>query len=186
MAIEKGKIPFMLSLLPYACFIAGGYMAHRKNAGVGKMFLYGLGGFAVGIVPVVIYMNSNRAKMLEDFKKKYASMPVQTPTDIEINKLNTEGKLKSIIEYANKYNMLKDDIEQKAFRTWTESKLGESDINLMVKFTKFLDENQKIDMKNRELMLATQEKYGINFKDARMKFSSDKIMKSEFGYLFGA
>lgn len=186
MAKEKAKIPFMLSLLPYACFIAGGYLAHRKNSGLGKIFLYGLGGFAVGVIPVIIYMRSNRAKMIEKFRKRHETQPTPTATDIEVGKLTTDDKLQQIVIYAQKYEMLKDDVQEKAFRNWAKEKLGDNEINLMVKFAKFIDENQTLDMKDAKKVDETYKKYGVDWNNEKIKYSANKILKSEFGYLFGA
>lgn len=186
MAKEKAKIPLMLSMFPYVCFIASAYLAHRKNSSLGKIFVYGLGGFAVGVIPVLIYMRSNRAKMIEKFRKKYENTKPLTKTDIELNKLETDDKLQQVVMYAQKYEMLKDDVQQKAFRTWAKEKLNEDEISLMVKFSKFIDENQTIDMKDTKKVNETYKKYGIDFGDAKTKYGAEKILKSEFGYLFGA
>ncbi len=184
MAEEKAKIPFLISALPYACFIAGAYMAHRKNSGIAKIFLYGFAGFAIGVLPVIFYMKSNRKRILDNFKKKYETQKPVSEIDTHINNLQYDDKIKKIIDYANKYDMLKDDTKKNAFQAWAKT-LGENEINLMVKYTKFVDENQKLDRNDKEKVKAALVKYNIDFSDPRTKYSDEKIMKSEFGYLFG-
>jgi coproporphyrinogen III oxidase-like Fe-S oxidoreductase len=185
---DKAKVPLMLSILPYALFLGGAYIAHRKNTSVGKLFLYGLGGFAIGVLPVMYYMNTHKPKVVtssSDTQHSFADTKEQNEYDKKVSTLTKDNKLNLVITYANTYNMLTKKEEQAAFKKWANDKLSDDDIAFMCKLAIFIDENQDLDMSDKTVSKKVLNKYNIDFKESKTKASWEKISTSKFGFLFG-